>query len=246
MWLYIVIGICVALAILICFCLAIASFAFDNYKDKLNEADNFSTSTGMNTLEFVEDINNKHFGGKIRIENCQEYEDHYSVGTVALSQQTISSSSLASFSIIAHELGHALQDKKGRSLRKHWKNKRIGRQIGMLFLPFAIIGAVLSILHITTVLPQVLYLYLGLIFFGVSAFIFLFALFLKWKEIKIEKEASKYAVDFLKEYLTPPEVKLCTEFLNSARLTYWASLFKTMLGWTLLTSKGKKFYFLQM
>ena len=60
-------------------------------------------------------------------------------------------------------------------------------------------------------------------------------------EIKIEKGASKYAIEMLKDYLSPQEIKICNEFLNSARLTYWGSLFRTMFGWTFLTKKDSMF-----
>ena len=63
----------------------------------------------------------------------------------------------------------------------------------------------------------------------------------KEREIKIEKEASDFAVEYLKEVLTTDEIKICRDFLNSARLTYWASLFKGLLGWTFLTKNDSMF-----
>ena len=102
-------------------------------------------------------------------------------------------------------------------------------------------GAVLSLLQVFGVLEEIVYLIVGLVCLGLGLLIFIFAIFLKYKEIQIEKEASVFALDFLREFLTEEEVKKCKEFLDSARLTYWASLFRSMLGWTFLTKKDRMF-----
>ena len=52
-------------------------------------------------------------------------------------------------------------------------------------------------------------------------------------------EASKNAIVFLSEVINEKELKQCKKFLNDARLTYWGDMFKTLLGWTMLTRKRK-------
>ena len=59
--------------------------------------------------------------------------------------------------------------------------------------------------------------------------------------IAIEKEASKFAIDFLKQVLADEQVALCKKFLNDARLSYWADFFRTLLAWTFMTKKNKLF-----
>ena len=172
---------------------------------------------------------------------CPEYQDHYSAGIVALSQKTMASNSLASLAIVSHELGHAKQDATGDKLKKHWKMRRTGKICGFFFLPVVLVGAVLSLLQVFGVLEEMIYLIIGLVCLGLGLLIFIFAIFLKYKEIQIEKEASVFALNFLKEFLTEEEAKKCKEFLDSARLTYWASLFRSMLGWTFLTKKDRMF-----
>lgn len=238
---YIVIGITVALVLLLCFALAIASFSTENYLEKLKETENMRNTYGISTLDFVSKINEKHFSNQIRVEKCEKYKDHYSHNKIALSEDTMSSNSLASLSIVSHELGHARQDFEGDNLIKHWKNRSFGKKFGYFFMPFLIIGTILSFLNLFQILQQSLYLYIGLGCISISFFIFIFALILKYKEIKIEKEASTFALDYLREYLTEIEIEKCKEFLDSARLTYWAALLKTLLGWTALTSKNKMF-----
>ena len=108
-------------------------------------------------------------------------------------------------------------------------------------MPVVLCGIVLSVLYLLEVLPQTAVLIAGLALLGLGVLIFIFAVYLKYKEIQIEKEASKYAMEYLRELLTPQECKACEEFLDSARLTYWAVLFKTLLSWTFLTGKDKMF-----
>ena len=240
MWVYIVIGIGVVLLLLICFCLAVAHFSFDNFKTKLEEARSYSNSLGLNCLDFVSEINNRYLNGSLQVQRCEKYQDHFSVGVIALSNETMYSDSLASFSTVSHELGHAIQYKKGE-LTKHWNQRKKNRLFGKFFMPCVVIGLVLAILNVVSVLP-IYCLYIGIGFLGLAFLIFMVAVYTKYMEIKIEKSASKYAVEILKEYLSPKEVKFCTEFLNSARLTYWGGFFRTLLGWTFLTKKENIFY----
>ena len=238
---YIIIAAIAVVGILLCFCLAVASFASDNFYEKLQQYQQIQNSQGIRTVDYVKAINNAMFDDKLRIERCAEYDDHYSAGAVALSQTTMYSNSLASLATVSHELGHALQDTQGDKLRKHWRRKRIGRICGLFFMPTIIVGIVLNVLYLVGVLPQVYILVLGLGCLAIGIFIFLFALFLKYREIQIEKEASKFALKFLGQVLPKAECKACEEFLNSAKYTYWAVFFKTLLSWTFLTSKDSMF-----
>ena len=185
--------------------------------------------------------NKKYFNNTLSITRCKEYNDHYRGGIVALSEKTMYSNSLASLAIVSHELGHARQDKEGKKLYKHGRMRRIGRTLGFFFMPLVIAGVVLCLLNIFNVLADQFYLILGFSLIGMAFVIFLFAVFLKYEEIKIEKEASIYAIQFLDDYLNTAELKSCRNFLDSARLTYWASLLKTLLGWTFLTKNDSMF-----
>lgn len=237
---YIVIGVLIVIILLVCFCLAIASFSSENYVDKLRENQKRPNSARIDIFEYVNQINENCFNNSLRIAKCKKNQDHYTSGIVALSEETMSSNSLASMSIVSHELGHARQDKEANKLKKHWKMRRNGKICGMFFMPVLLSGATLCLLYLLSILTQT-YLILGLSLVSLAVLIFLFAIFLKYKEIKIEKEASVFAIEFLKNILNKEEIKLCKEFLDSALLTYWATLFKTLLGWTFLTKKDSMF-----
>jgi len=237
---YLVIGAVAIVVVLLCICLAVANFSFDNYRESLKKLSQMRNSYGITTLDYVSEINRMSFKGMLRVSKAEEYKDHYGAGTIALSDNTTHSNSLASLAIVSHELGHARQDFEGDKLKRHWKLRRTGRAIGVFFVPTSLTGIVLALLSLFKVLNE-MYLYFGIGAVGVSFLIFVVALIVKYKEISIEKEASDFALDFLRIFLVEPEIEECRRFLDSARLTYWASLFRTMFGWTLLTRKEKLF-----
>ena len=241
MWTYVIIGIAIIFVLFLCFALAVASFSFENYYEKLKQIDKIQNRQGISTLNYVKRINEIYFRARLQIAECPEFEDHYSTGKVSLSKKTMYSNSLASLSIVSHELGHARQDAEKNILKKHWKRRKVGKISGYFFLPLLVVGLVLAALYVFAVLTDITFLIAGLTLIGLSLFIFVFAIVLKYNEIKIEKEASDFAIEFLKEVLSEQEIKLCKEFLNSARLTYWASLLKTLLSWTMLTKKDVMF-----
>lgn len=240
MWTWIIVGICAGLVLLLCFALAVASFSFENFYSKLQETEQIANSYGVNTLDYVSAINKHFFGGKLKIAQCPEFEDNYTSGCVSLSARTMASNSLASLATVSHELGHARQDSEGK-LTKHWQLRKEVRICGLFFMPILIAGAVLSLLYVFQILPEIMWLIIGLSCLGVAFAIFLLAVYLRYREVKVEKQASNYAIEFLREILTEKEVKICKEFLDSARLTYWARLIRTLLSWTMLTQKDSMF-----
>ena len=208
---------------------------------KWKETEKVRNSLGATTLSYVQSINKRYFGGRLQLSRCSDFEDHYSSGVVSLSEKTMNSNSVASLAVVSHELGHARQDASGDKLKKHWALRRAGRICGLFFLPLFLVGALLSILWVLEVLPELFVLILGLSLFAGGLAIFVLAVVLKWKEIKIEREASAFAVEFLREYFSEEDVKLAQDLLVAARLTYWATFVRTLLSWTFLTSKTKMF-----
>lgn len=240
MWTWIIIGIVAGIVLLLCFALAIASFSFENFYSKLEEIEKISNSYGVRTFDYVVAINKTYFDGRLKIAQCPELHDNYSMGVISLSARTMGSNSLASLATVSHELGHARQDSEGK-LKKHYRLRKEVRICGLFFMPSIVAGAILSILWVFDILPQMMYLILGIALLSFGAFTFFLAVYLRYKEVKVEKEASVYALDFLRNVLTEEEVKICKEFLDSARLTYWARLIRTLLSWTMLTQKDTLF-----
>lgn len=231
-----IIIICVlAFLVMLCFFLAIANFANEKFYDSYKKMDEIEARAHMDPLEYFELLNEKHFDGEITVKTIANIAgDAYSKKTLYLSGSTQGSNSLASFSIISHEMGHALQDKKGNKLKKLNFLRRIGKILGFFLIPLFILGIILMLIDFNL-------LYYGIGCLGGCVLIFILALFIKIRMIAIEKEASKFAIDFLKQVLADEQVALCKKFLNDARLSYWADFFRTLLAWTFMTKKNKLF-----
>ena len=231
-----IILICViAAAILFCFLLAIANFSGDRFFEKYQQYDKIGVHADLTVLEYIDFLNKKYFDNQVQVVKIGNLAgDAYSGGRLYLSENTLTNNSLASFTIVSHELGHALQDKEGKKLKVLARMKKFLRFFGIFMLPSIVAGAILLFLGSE-------YFVWSMALFGFAAFLFLSALVLRLITISIEKDASKKAVVFLREVTDEKQVKICKKFLNDARLTYWADFLRILLGWTALSKKAKLF-----
>lgn len=230
---WIIIVIVVALAVLMCLLLSIANFSGERFMEEYGKINAIEVRNNLKPLEFAHQINNNYFAGKIKVGRvAQSAADAYSKGAIYLSNETVSKNSIASFTIIAHELGHALQDKEGKKLRRLLFLRRLGRILGLLLAPCLIAGFIVALLGYQTI---------AIALAGGAVVIFLLALYIKLRTISIEKDASKKAIIFLEEYLTEEELKISKKLLNAAKLTYWADFLRIFLWWTAMSRKTKLF-----
>lgn len=225
----------IALAVLLCFILAIANYAGERFLEKYKSFDKVEAQTDLTPLEYIDLLNQKYFNQKLQVVQISSYAgDAYSKGKLFLSTNTINKNSLASYTIISHELGHAKQDKEGKKLKRLAFLRKFGRIIGGLMIPLMILGAIFMIFGENL-------FWIGISLIGVGIVIFLTALVTKLITISIEKDASKNAIIFLQEILNNKEIKQCKKFLKEARLTYWGDFFRTLFIWTALSKKTKLF-----
>lgn len=232
MSIWVIIGLIVALGVAFCACLAVANFSYESYYNKYLELKQVQSKSGIDIFQFFVYINKGYLDDKIKIyRNEQEGQDAYAKGILFLSPSTLNTNSLAAFSIIAHELGHALQDKTSNKLKRLNFLRRLGYVVGMFMFPLLIAGVILIIIG-----GNLFWWGIGLA--GGGLLIFILAIVIKAITIKIEKEASKNAMMFLKNVLDEKELKICRKFLNDAKLTYWGDMFRALFAWTFLTRKG--------
>ena len=231
----IVIGVIVA-AVLLAFLLAVANYSGDRFIEKFRELDKVPAYCDLSVLEYFDYLNHKYFNNKISIVQISNIAgDAYSKGKLFLSGNTISSQSLASYTIISHELGHAMQDKEGKKLKRLHLLRKIVKGLGFLFLPSIIAGVVLIIIGNSLFIP-------GIVLLSFAGSLFLSSLFIKFVTISIEKDASQKGLAFLREVLRDEkQIKQCKRFLNDAKLTYWGDFLRVLLGWTGLSRKTKLF-----
>lgn len=230
-----IIIICViAVAVLLCFLLAIANHSGERFMDKFDEMNNIPAETKFTPTEYIEFIHKKYFNKKLEIVQISNVAgDAYSKGKLFLSGDTLFKNSLASYTIISHEMGHALQDEQSKKLKKLNFLRRLGRILGSLMMPSLVAGIILLFFENLFIMGISLAIF--------SILVFSLALVVKIITISIEKDASKKAEMFLKEVLSDNQLKKCKKFLNDARLTYWGEFLKIILFWTGASRKVKLF-----
>jgi len=232
-WLIIIIV--VAILVLLCFLLAVANFSGERFMERYKEMNNKYPKINLQPIDFISRLNMMYFNGKLQIVQISAVaRDSYSKGKLFLSTDTLRKSSLASFTIIAHEMGHAYQDKTGNKLKLLRSLRKLGKILGLLLAPSIIAGIIMMLFG------EKLFIW-GIVLAMFGVFIFLLALFIKLRTISIEKDASKNAIKFLSEIFEDEDLKECKAFLNDARLTYWAEFLRICLGWTAMSKKSKLF-----
>ena len=156
-----------------------------------------------------------------------ELIDGYSAKTKTLimSRDICNTASLASLTIVAHELGHAVQDRQGNLLFKlvNFLN-RLTRFTTKLILPLLLVG-------IFMLFPWFNTFDKGLILIYIAAGLFGLLILVKLLTIPVEYNASHKALIYLKEnnFLTRNEIGRAKKLLRVAALTYIASLFDGFL-----------------
>lgn len=171
-------------------------------------------NNGLSGREIAEEILAKSDLRNIRIEPIQGVlSDHYDpkVKKLGLSQEIYYGKSLAAQGIVAHEIGHALQDARGYFPLALRNNIVPVASFGsQLAVPLFLLGFLFSIPNLMT---------LGIIAFSLAVFFQLVTL-------PVEFNASQRAINLLvKENIISKqeEINSVKEVLNAAALTYIAA-----------------------
>jgi len=224
-----------AFLLLLCFLLTIASFSGDKFMTEYKKLFEKTTRSPFTVTTFLNVLNNKYFDNQVQVLPIDTpggdfYNSKKRVAGLYIAGQT----SLASFAVVAHELGHAYQDLVEHQLRKFHNLRKVGGFIGKLFLPI-VIATIVALFFVENYV-------LLLMGSGIAiVIIIMLAIIIKAKTISIEKDASKRGLELLSEFLPDDEIKQCKKVLDSARLTYWGDLIKLLLGWSGLTNKTEMF-----
>lgn len=153
--------------------------------------------------------------------------------TLILSEEVCNTASLSSLTIVAHELGHAVQHKNETPLFVlNQLVKGLTRLTNKLIFPLLIIGLFLYLLKIPNES-------LGAILMIISLSLFLLHILELIVIIPLEYNASSRALKYLKEYnyLSPSEHRKAKKLLNVAAQTYIAGLFDDLF---ILNKRRKK------
>ena len=160
-----------------------------------------------------------------------------------LSEEVAHTASLSSVTIVAHEFGHAMQDHTNDNLFHFTRIlNRITRFTNKLVFPLMIIGLLMLAFQKQFInwFEYDLTLPYGLIVAGAG--LFFMGAVLKVVTIPMERDASRRALKFLKEYniVSQSEYGKARRLLSVASQTYMASLFDGLLIHKLFIRRRKK------
>jgi len=201
--------------------------------NKYMRLDNFSNITGKELAFFAKqdlELKDMKFAlTKHKLGDAYNYKHD----VLILSEDVCNTASLASLTIVAHELGHAMQRKENNSLfmTSIFLNK-ITKFTNSLILPLLVIGLFFYIFQY----PNFDTAYTLLI---ASGALFCLQILNKILNIPLEYNASNRALKYLKKngFLSEQEVKKAHKLLNIAAQTYIAGLLD---GIILIKRKRKK------
>lgn len=203
----------------------IASLIVQNRVNKTYEAYiDEPSSIDLTGAELAEKMAREQ-GLNLTIKRCNgKLTDHYNPKdkSINISEGNYNSKSISSHAIVAHEFGHALQHaEKYGAFRVRQAIVKISNFVSGMLLPIIIVGLILELVYFATAGRVIIYVMCGI--YGLSVLAGLVTL-------PVEYNASSRAKKLLFQMgSTSEEEQIATEnLLNSAALTYVASLFVTL------------------
>ena len=237
-------GLYILIAAIVVFVIAgvfVANFSYDNFLVVFEKAQKTISSFSGSALDLAAFLSERKFNQQIRIKVFEKNE-LVSNGSYApaekcvyISKDLAFSNSIASISIIMHEFGHVCQHAQTpKVLQRNFMLTKVVKVLGLLNYPFFITGLVMLFLGLFQV---------SLVCFVLIVLDFVVALILKFLTIKIEKDASKRAIQLLKSInvLNNNEIAEVKKVLKAAKSTYIGDFFRALFSWTGLTRKTKLF-----
>jgi Zn-dependent membrane protease YugP len=160
---------------------------------------------------------------------------NYKYSTLIMSEQVCNTASLASLTIVAHELGHACQHKENSTLfGTTIFLTKLTRLTSVFILPLLITGLIFTYMKYPNE-------HLGYILIVISICLFVIHFLSKLLNIPLEYNASRRGLKFLKEYdvLSTSEYIRAKRLLSIAAQTYIASFFDEMFSFIKFKRKKK-------
>ena len=159
-----------------------------------------------------------------RVPNENQAAYDYQNNVIALSDNIYSSYSSVHIAIATHEIGHAIQDSTDTAKFAIYKKLNLGSKIlAPLFWISAIVGIILLFAIPYDFIP-------AYIAFGVTAVSVLIELIFKLSTVSIEKQASDFALDILKQKgFNDEELSLAKSLYSAAKTTYVSRIFDPVI-----------------
>jgi Zn-dependent membrane protease YugP len=226
---------------------------FNDTVKKVMKKDRGSNSLGMTAGQFANEVMKRYNLQLTLARTPGKFKDFYSSKNkmIAISDEFIESQSMTAIGVVAHELGHAIDDnQRGLAFRMRQFFIRFAKALNVFFWLAIVAAIVLFIINATEVEPleNITYNQLGFIMLYVAAGFFGLIIFIKLLTAKTETNASKIAVSLLKEFgFTAGEIKKVKKVLRAAFLTYVGDIFMPLIKlfqsvlWILSNTIGRLF-----
>lgn len=205
----------------------IAGTAYTRTVKIIDKYSNLPSKLGCKAIDFAQ-VCSESFDLNLKFAlTDKKYENAYvpNKSIMILDKQVAYSNSVSAISVVAHEVGHAVQDKNGKFLLKlDMFMKTVFRVLKFLVIPIILAGIVMLFF------PD--YFLYGEILLLVSVGIWIFSLLTRLVTIPMEYEASRIAYNILKDnrLLTRAELKITKKILHAAALTYVGAIFINLLN----------------
>lgn len=214
-WLYIIAGVLLFVSIIV------AVVAEVKVKSTYSKFSDVVVQSGITGRELAQKIAEKE-GLNVEIKECAgTLTDHYNPTnkSINISRGNFDKSSISALGVVAHEMGHAIQDKKnyGPYKIRQFVVKTSNAISGML-LPLLIVGLILNLMFIGGIV--------GMVFIYVAVGFYALAVLTNLATLPVEINASNRAIQTLREMNVMDEIELdnAKKVLSAAALTYLASL----------------------
>ena len=220
--------------------LAIANYAPNHFMTKYKKISNYILDSDYTAGQFAIDIVRKSQYKDIQLRkvdgNVNDCCFISKINAICLDEETIDSNSIASFAVVAHEYGHAIQHNSGdKSFKLLTALKSLSILLGRFAFPLMIIGAIVMVINIEPA-------WIGYSIVVAGAVIFIITIIAQLITISIEYKASDIglAVMTQSDKFGKKSIRLARKLLRSAGLTYIGAFFSSILSWTLLVPKYNK------
>ena len=207
--------------------LIIAGTAYTRLVKIIDKYSNTTVKLGFKAIDFINVCNNSFdLNLKCAVSN-KKLENAYAPKqkVVIVDKDLIDSKSIVAVSIVAHEIGHAIQDQNENFLfRLDLFMKRVFRVLKFIAIPLAICGFVFLFIDGFRIYGEICLL--------VTVGVWIFSLITRIVTIPMEYQASNIAYGILRDnrLLTRNELKITKKILNAAALTYVGAIFINLLN----------------
>lgn len=203
----------------------IASLIVQNkVQSNYNKFIKVASSIDLTGVELVEQMARRH-NVEVFISRCKgKLSDHYNPKnrSINISEENYNSKSISAHAIVAHEFGHALQHAESyQAYNIRQTVVKVSNFVSGLLIPMIIVGLILELVYFASAGRIIIYVMCGVYALAVIAGLV---------TLPVEFNASKRAKKILYEMgaTGEGEQKATAELLNSAAMTYVASLFVTL------------------